>query len=461
MNFNLLPIQGRTAITCVAIRLLVLLVLAGCLFVPATVALAQQPGDTDPAYGYSEWPDDELFVSYPLQASGAQRMSIYQPSGALDSQAEEHSIVHAAASAHDAVAAVGGRMLTYEHDSILYAFRHNSTQVGLKFFDPDTTDPVVQLDSLASRIAGGSDFIAIGAGDMDGVLAADGEYREEAIVAWAKPSGDLRLPVSVAVLSFGEATEATPAPTAITIAASSTTLDGVDISSALIRRADNALALAVGDFNGDDVNEVAVAYISDKSRVTVDVFQYSVTLNDTDVVRSLTRIGSTSVSTGSYILSESLSLAAGNFDGDMEHGRDELALATSEQLGAEHDLRLRLFDLTCTDGADCSISPDMTVSQSGAPTNLCAPVIDLNPLAVRKVEIVPGVFVVDPTNPNRETLAAAYTVGTTLLKEGRLRILNINLGLGVTLGQEVTLPAPVAEKFWLTAGGFQGKPLRI
>ncbi len=440
----------------ILIRLFALLLLAGCLLIPVTTAYAQSPGDTDPAYGYSEWPDDEFFVAYPVQPSGAQRMSIYQPSGGLDTQTEEDTIVHAAANAHDAVAAVGGRFLTCEHDSVLYAFRHNTTQVGLKFFDPNTANPVTQLDSLADRIPGSTDYIALGAGDMDGVLAVDGEYREEAIVAWAKPSGDNKLPVSVAVLTFGDASEASPTPSSVTIALGSTTIDRESVVLKVVRPIDTAISLAVGDFNGDDVKEVAVAYISDKSRVTIDIFQYSVTVEGVDIIRTLTRVGSTNVTIGTYILNESVSLAAGNFDGDMEHGRDELALATSQHADPEHSVKLRMFDVTCTDGADCSTAPDMTIMQSGADSNLAATVTSYSPSAARKVQIVSGVFVLHPENPTRQQIAATYTNSLSPMRFGMVRIVDINSGLGITLGQE-SLPGVMGnELFWLTAGGFKG-----
>ena len=456
MNAHQFPKWGRTPGAYVLIRMLALLLLAGFVLIPATVAHAQSPGETDPAFGYSEWPDDELFVAYPPQASGAQRLSVLEPTGMLDSQTESEHIVLDAANSHDAVAVVGGRFLTYERDSVLYAFRHNATKVGLKFFDPNTTNPVSQLDALADRITGSTDYIALGAGDMDGVLAADGEYREEAIVAWAKASGDYKFPVSVAVLTFGEATEASPAPTSVTIAGSSTTIDGASIASKTVRPVDTALSLAVGDFNGDDVKEVAVAYISDKSRVTIDIFQYSVTVEGVDIIRTLTRVGSTTVNAGTNTLSESLSLAAGNFDGDMEHGRDELALATSERSVAEHDLKLRIFDIMCTDGADCSTAPDMTIMQSGTSSNIAAPIIDLSPSAVRKVQIVSGVFAIHASNPNQRQIAATYTTETTIFRHAKVRIVDINTGLGVMLGNELTVGTPSGDRFWLTAGGFKG-----
>ncbi len=91
--------------------------------------------------------------------------------------------------------------------------------------------------------------------------------------------------------------------------------------------------------------------------------------------RSLTRVGGTTVTlANNYKWNESLTLAAGDFDGAVDPStgvrRDELALGTSERVilsptSHQQDVRMRLFRFTCTDGVGCTTSPNLTVTPAG------------------------------------------------------------------------------------------------
>jgi len=461
MNVQVFP--RRRVFSCrLAVSLITLALLCAALAAPSLV-LAAEPGETDPAKGFSEWPDDEWFVARPVQTTGVQLLSTYAPSSDFEDQTELDHNQLPAAKAHDAVAATAGRFLTATHDSVLYAFRHDATKVGLRFFRPDTANPIVTLNDLAARVTGSTDFFDIGAGDMDGEPVEDGEYREEAIVAWANPSADNKLPVSVAVLSFGQANEAAPQPTAVTTATASGKIDAASIIAGTIKPVDNALAVAVGDFNGDGVKEVAVAYLSGPMEATIDIFRYEVTRSGFDIVRTLTRVGSAKATTITpdgfeVIWNGSVSLAAGDFDGDTATGRDELALASSERhnrpLLNDYHVRLRLFSITCTDGANCNNSPELTITQNQTVTQLSAR--DSLRTIPRKVQIVSGVFKANPANVNRRQIAAAYSLSAEGGYEGRVRIVDIGDNLSATLGDEAEMFIVEQEQFWLAAGGFKG-----
>ena len=127
----------------------------------------------------------------------------------------------------------------------------------------------------------------------DGELDANGEYRDEAVVIWAQKSADNKLPVSISVLAFGGATEASPLPTTPTTAVAPGELDAAAIIAGDIKPVDNALALAVGDFNGDGVKEIAVAYLTSPTTLNIDIYQYSVALVNHVQQRSLTLGGTT------------------------------------------------------------------------------------------------------------------------------------------------------------------------
>lgn len=440
-----------------------LVLLAGAILVPLPAAAQDDTGASDPAIGFGEWPDDEWFVARPIQGTGVQRLSVYEAGSDFQSQTEEDTYDLAAGSGHDAVAVAAGHFLTATHESVLYAFRLGVSEIGLRFFRPTTTEPVIQLGTLVARYVGGTDFIDLAAGDMDGEPGADGDYRDEAIVAWANPGSGGKHPVSVAVLAFGGATEAAPEPTGMTSNTSSSSIDGASLSNTTIRRVDNALSLAVGDFNGDGVDEAAVAYLSGPSALTIDIFRYEVTRSGFDFVRTLSRVGGTTVTLAAgTVWNESISLAAGDFDGDMSQQRwgDDLALATSERtiVSTTHtqNVRLRMFNVTCADYANCSTSPNLTVIPYSVPSTLGAPITDSGGGIARKVQIVAGLFKLDPLNLNRRQIAAAYTITSGVGREGRVRIVDLNSALGATLGSEAAMGIVNTETFWLASGGFQG-----
>ncbi len=73
MNLQVVP--RRRVFSCrLFVPLIALALLCAALAAPS-LALAAEPGETDPARAYSEWPDDEFFVAQPELAPGERRGS--------------------------------------------------------------------------------------------------------------------------------------------------------------------------------------------------------------------------------------------------------------------------------------------------------------------------------------------------------------------------------------------------
>ena len=468
MNVQVFP--RRRVFSCrLFVPLIALALLCAALAAPSLV-LAAEPGETDPAKGFSEWPDDEFFVAQPeLAPGGASRFSIFEYNSDGKTLEEEDGIDYTGKNILDVVAVTAGRFLVNTHDSVLYAYRDDETTAGfLNFYRPPTLNTykkVASLIDLAPRVAGSADFIDLASGDLDGELDANGEYRDEAVVAWAQKSADNKLPVSISVLAFGGATEASPLPTTPTTAVAPGELDAAAIIAGDIKPVDNALALAVGDFNGDGVKEIAVAYLTSPTTLNIDIYQYSVALVNHVLQRSLTRVGGTTVTlANNYKWNESLTLAAGDFDGAVDPStgvrRDELALGTSERVilsptSHQQDVRMRLFRFTCTDGVGCTTNPNLTVTPAG-PYDLPDALTDDGTGPARKVQLAAGLFKVDPVNGwdfNRRQLVAAYSIGSPGDLGPRVRTIEVQSNLSLALSNPTDYYG--FQRFWLAAGGFE------
>lgn len=433
-------------------------------FGPPAGASAQSPGTTSPAARFSAWPDHELLLVHPPRIVGTQQLSIIEPGADFKAMSLINSVDIAKAIPQDTTAAAAGRLLTAAHDSVIYAYRYPTTpttnMVGLFFYQPTYPGPVRKLPDLAPRVPGGTDFFDLAVGDVDGQPAADSDYRDEAVVAWAHADAsdgatDGKLQVAVAVLDFGSASESAPATITATTAVAAPGLDAGAIAAGTIAPVDNALAVTLGDFDGDGVQEIAVAYLSGPTALTVQVFQYSLDLEGYAVVRSLVSAGSTTVTLpAGTTWNQSLSLATGDFNGDRATGRDELALATSERSGATQNIRLHLFSMSCADGAACSSSPALTISKHSTVTQLGDTISDGG--VPCRVQIASGLFDMSSGNIEHRQLGVAYTVTEGSGRGGRLRLASMDAALGVTLGTPVSTLLVNSEQFWLAAGGFKG-----
>ena len=426
-----------------------------CIMLAAPLPVAAQeerPGAVDPAANYAKWPDDEIFVMTPLLPDGAASYSrIYEAASDLSSLALKEEVQHtAAADQHDAVAAARGRYLTPERDSVALAYR-NATNLDIRFYGQAAAS--FSLKNLAPRITGSTDFFAIASGDLDGLPAMEAERvdnRDELVVAWAQPqSPSGLLPLQVAVLDFSAATAETPTLVFSTTASTTGSPIAANITYAKPYPPNNVVTVATGDFDGNGLQEIAVAYVVAPDSMYIDVFRYTVTRNpDTGAVlsRSLAVVGKSSVKLDTGGSFAALSAAAGDFDGD---GRADLAIATSYYYSAlnRRDVSVRLFRLT--GDASLTVTPVRNIIlRTGA--------IDG---ATGRVELVAGLFKFD-ANPatgwtlNRRQLAVAYRTYPGVVE---VRTIEVQTDLVATVNPPWQLPAQDSNGgFRLAAGGFRG-----
>lgn len=412
---------------------------------PARAATGPQPGAVDPAANFLQWRNDEVFVTTPLlgdpQNTWYPYSRVYDASSDLTSLTLKEQVKHtAAADQHDAVAAAAGHILTPDHESVAQAYR-NGSSVEVKVFGRPTASAM--LANLAPRVTGSTDFLDIAAGDLDGKPAVDLDRRDEVVVAYAQPDAANMLPVQVAVLDFGDASEPAPAATAVTAATASAKLDASHIIAGPIKPLDNALAVATGDFDANGVQEIAVAYLVGPHKMNVDVFRYTVTVQGATVTRTLTRVGAgyVQISLEGFDWVATLSAVAGDFDGD---GRAELALGTTHYVYYQDELieAVRIFRFT--GDATLTVTEAKTVVLKDGAWNG----------ASGRVRLAAGLFKYDPANgwgSNRRQLAVAYTdSGTSVL------LRTIEFGSDLTPQLNPAHSSYIDGPFWLAAGGFNG-----
>lgn len=422
-----------------------LLALALLAAVCAAAASAARPGESEPAGNYSQWPDDEVFVTAPFlkESPGAAFSLVYAVGSDLLSVTELEKVPRVVtAGQSEAVAAVGGRILSAANETVVQAHRTAAdaleVMVYKKAYAPAT------LANLAPRVAGCSDFFDMAAGDLDGFLWA-WERRDEVVVAYTPASADSKLPVQVAVLDYGQVSDARPLPPVVTQATGSAAVNAAGIGATGIKPQDNVLAVTTGDFDGNRLQEIAVAYLSGPSRLTVDVFRYATFGSGTSVTHNLKRIGTgfadipalASPAKSQWVAA--LSATSGDFNGD---GRDELALGTANYVAADMDEHVRVFQFGGTSALTVSPST-VTDLRTGVALGTTG-----------RVRVAAGLFRFDPGagfGLNRRQLAVAYSHLDNVV----LRTIEYGTDLAAKLNAPLTTQSR-ATVFALVAGRLQG-----
>ena len=246
------------------------------------------------------------------------------------------------------VQAAVGRIVHPDKDDIFLIQRSAaspSTLVG-RFSDNSGSSNIA---TILDRQGGYSDFISVSAGDLDNLYDADGNFHDEVVVAWteAEPDpdggnrGNLVVP-HVAVLNYNSKDASAPSITQLRVGLSNDSFPNTYFGTGDLNQfeiaaevnvptyswapqpVDNIISTAIGDFDGDGANEIAVAYIRYAvihPKITVAIYRY---LNDGSTA-SLSLINSVDLSIPNRSIAGTLSLAAGNFDGS---GVDQLLVST-------------------------------------------------------------------------------------------------------------------------------------
>ncbi len=248
---------------------------------------------------------------------------------------------------------VSGRIVHQEKDDIVVVQRSgtDNTKLAVRFNDGSGT---TLLGNLPGRSTGYADFFATSVGDLDQLYDSQGNYHDEVVVAWIEPGDGLAgLCTSpqtggavphIAVLNYNSGVN----PSVLTQTVNRGDLqyfpycwldyydiflnEGNTAPGFAPQPADNIMATAIGDFDGDGHNELAVAYMrgTDGLVISVVIYRYQ---ND-GTTASLTPVNNYEFSIPNSSMVATLSLAAGNFDGS---GVDQLLVGTAGWWGTISD----------------------------------------------------------------------------------------------------------------------------
>lgn len=227
---------------------------------------------------------------------------IYESNAALDTATLKGQIQYSdTAPPRTVVDAVSGYFLTRDKESVVEAYR-SVDQLAIKFFDKTLPVALLQsLAPRLPGCTDFFDLSSGDLDGLPRYDPEDLEPREEVVVAYAQPGAKLTpelLPIQVSILDFGRSSDEKPVMTSIL---TSEPLAAPSLKYA-IKPLDNTLAVATGDFDGNGLKEIAVVYLNSPQRLKVDVFRYSGTRSGYTTTYSLDLIGSGSVMITRYFI---------------------------------------------------------------------------------------------------------------------------------------------------------------
>jgi hypothetical protein len=451
-------------------RLIRVLSLLGVLvWVVAGAEALGQTGESDPVgppSRYTIFRDDELLGFEPVNSSLS--FTTYQVNTSLVPTKMSAAATPWNNNSTQLVAAAG-RILTPQNDQAVYARRAGAiassatVQVGF----PGLTGSLVSLPDLAPRFAGNADFLDVTAGDLDKLPDGAGNNHDEVVVVYASTAPNDQLTVNVVVLDYTSDASPLLQPVAVTTAtaaqpinAESLLAPGVDEQGIL--PADNILAVAIGDVNGDGQNEIAVVYLVDNHNTGMAIFRYT---NDGQGHRSLREVSATLDAVANRVLAGftvsvigTVDVAAGDVNGD---GADELIVSRHlVPIDYPQDYKPTLAVFTIVQG-DATLK--LTI---GGETTLDSLTLCILAPGCGRLQVVAGLFQFDPDDGftlSRRQFAAVWSYLTTP---------GVPLGLGAaafTVSEDLqmtqmgsTLVLSTAsngepgQRFSIAAGGYRG-----
>lgn len=241
---------------------------------------------------------------------------------------------------------VSGRFVTPNNDHAVKVFTYNNL-IYANFFNTNGGSDVnfgTPLPRFTRTMPDNTttptvDFIAAAAGDVDRHVDTSGNFHDEIAIAFVSSDNNVKL----AVLDYsnnlmddnGNVTLQTPT---VTIVDTGLTFDPTQMAGpndlsltnpqTKILPVDNVLSVAIGDFDGDQSGEIALAYVSGAQSVVVQTWRYrwgspsSIGLIGSQTLAPIQQTGSAGV-IGPGAMGANLTLASGDFYGT---GTDQLAI---------------------------------------------------------------------------------------------------------------------------------------
>jgi hypothetical protein len=373
----------------------------------------------------------------------------------------------------DEIVAAAGRIWDPSCDQVVYAQRIDSNSLAVTFVaDPPMSQPSYVFSGFQTSLPYCADFMSIAVGDLDkvtdkddnyhGGVVKDGNYHDEVVVAYASSQFALGEPVQVAVLDYTQLATEPPNPIAVTTAQTSHTLASKFYSNtgSDIFEVDNILGVAVGDFDGDGLKEIAVVYLTDATTMIVSMFRYT---NDGLGNRSLKEVSSASRKASSQWVG-TISVTAADFNGD---GKDELLVGLSEWNTPSNDQYGQAlgFDLW---QADSNLNLTKTVALGGLGLYISNFSAHGN---CSRIQVSPGLFKYDPTNGfdlNCRQFVACWNTpdGNLLLTTYEITTDEKKVPTAITQMNQVAYGGPedfglIYQRFSIAAGAYKGNDANV
>jgi hypothetical protein len=314
------------------------------------------PGATDPAgnaKNFTLFRDEQIYsVGLPSAANQPLRSATisFDADVKPTSSVSDLTIWGTEAASEINIQTAVGRIVHPDKDDILLVRRLPGTStLSARFADNSGATNIA--NAMLDRQGGYTDFFTVSAGELDNLYDADGNFHDEAVVAWTQAEsavcGQTVVPY-LGVLNYNGKDPSNPTLTQVRVNQAGAfyntcNLDGYNFRirsgatstpTDIPQPNDNIVATAIGDFDGDGKNEIALAYmrsIKSFAGITVVIYRY---MNDGRTA-SLTPVNTYDLSIPNDAVPQSsmvatISLAAGNFDGS---GADQLVVGTAAWWG--------------------------------------------------------------------------------------------------------------------------------
>jgi hypothetical protein len=246
----------------------------------------------DPAADYQIWRDDEIFLPFP--GTGQLQSTSYEYNPVDETLSNPLPYCQSTATSGSQIAAAAGRIMSPYSDQVVVVYPGAGNNLEVRFADacnlanPSvSTGPTALLGTSSGMPppatpldAGFPWWYDVATGDLDKYPDANLSYRDEVVVAYMTPGSDTAsdpgnyLQPVVVVIDY-TADAAAPTVTALKVA------DAMYKYSFGVWAGHSVpiipLSVVTGDFDGDNHQEIAIAYMRDWRNFGVAVFRYTTT----------------------------------------------------------------------------------------------------------------------------------------------------------------------------------------